>query len=125
MWMLRFPVPAGAPADAEAVQLQHRTRALELTTERDPRLMRGVGMVITVFGTTALMLAFLLFRTNLRAALLITLLIGGIMFTPAGLLIAIVRHRRMPRRSKNIRLETQSAMVHLQLPLPLAQAYGS
>jgi len=93
---LRFRVAPGAQADVEAVQHHYQTRAPELTAERDPKRIRGIGIVITVLGTIALVSGLLLFRTNLNPALLITLLMSGIMFTPGGLLIAVVWHRRMP-----------------------------
>lgn len=73
-------------------------RAPERSAERDPKRMRGIGIGITVTGAIALVLGLLLFRINLKLALLITLLIGGIMCTPTGLLIAIVWYRRMPRQ---------------------------
>ena len=99
-WTLRFPVAQGAQSQAAAVQHHYQTRAPELTAQRDPKRMRGIGMVIAVLGAIALLWGLILFRTNLNPTLLITLLISGIMLTPGGLLIAIVWHRRMPRAYK-------------------------
>ncbi|MEO7997074.1 MAG: hypothetical protein ABI852_06490 [Gemmatimonadaceae bacterium] len=99
-WTLRFPVAANAHSAAIEVQSYYLNRSPELYVERDPQRMRRIGLAMATGGAVALVAGLLAWGREINPTLLLVLVIGGVLVTPGGLLIAFVWHRRMPKRYK-------------------------